>query len=162
MAITTRINLGAGDKYWPGFTNIDCVGDQDIISDVTSLPMIESESIAEIHAIHVFEHLPRLQVLDILKEWRRILMPEGLLVMEMPSMDKIAQFIVNGANNPRLTMLGIFGDPREENIKMLHQWCYTRQELEAILVKSGFEVEFENPKFHVPKRDLRVVCRRIK
>ncbi len=158
MARLTRIHLGCGDKYWPGFKNVDLVGDPDIKSDIMELE-IESGTVDEIHAIHLFEHIPRTKILAALKEWKRVLKKGGKLILEMPSMDKIAQHIVNGANNPRLTLLGIFGDPREENPYMAHKWCYTNEELKAVLEKSGFSVVFEEPKFHIKRRDLRVSCR---
>ena len=160
MAKLTRIHLGAGDKFWPGFTNIDLVGDQDIKCDIMSLE-VETGTVDEMQAIHLFEHIPRLDISKALAEWKRVLKLGGLLVLEMPSMDKIAKHIVDGANNQRLTLLGIFGDPREKNPYMAHQWCYTNAELKEVLEKSGFSVEFEEPKFHIKSRDLRVSCRSI-
>lgn len=151
-----RLHLGAGDKYWPGFINCDLHGNQDYNC---FLPEIDRAD--EIHAIHLFEHLSRLEVPTVLSNWRDALVDNGLLVLEMPSMDKIAKLITEGVTNQRLTLLGIFGDPRDPKPDMMHQWCYTNRELEQILTQAGFhEIQFMEPIYHIAQRDLRVECRR--
>lgn len=151
---SVRLHLGSGYKYWPGWINIDMM-DADIIHDVKTLPMFENESVDEIQAIHVFEHFSRMDIDVILKEWRRVLKNGGKLVMEMPSMDKIAGLIKEGETNIRYTLAGIFGDPREGPL-MQHHYCWQDEELKVTLKKAGFNVKLMEPVFHVPKRDLRV------
>ena len=142
-----RLHLGAGDKYWPGWINLDAD------TDLLNLPY---ESVDEIHAIHLFEHFWRSESPLYLVHWFEILKEGGKLVLEMPSMDKIAQMIVDGEQEPRMTLLGIFGDERTNNPLMLHHWCYTEAELTFLLTKAGFKVEFMEPVFHYAVRDLRV------
>jgi len=151
-----KLHLGCGPLYyWPGFTNHD-----DEI-DLLNMPYGD-ESVSEIHSIHLFEHLPRMDIHLYLKEWHRILVPHGTLVMEMPSLDKMAQLIVKGETNLILTLLGIFGDPRDwkERPLMRHEWAWTNDELENVLTDNGFEVEFKEPLFHIKERDLRVEARK--
>lgn len=149
-----RLNLGNGDKFWPGFNNCDKNGYLLIYSDYP-------ETVDEIHAIHLFEHLNRLDVSQALKDWKGMLKPNGLLVLEMPSMDKIAQMIVDGEKSQRLTLLGIFGNPKDEKPDMMHHWCYQNWELEQILTEAGFhQIDFMEPVYHMTQRDLRVECRR--
>ena len=149
MARLHRLHLGAGDKYWPGWVNHDAE------IDLKALPY-EDGSVSDIQAMHLFEHLPRNDTEEYLREWYRVLCREGRLVMEMPSMDKIAQQIVDGETTPRLTLLGIFGDHRYRDELMMHHWCWQNWELEAVLVQAGFTVKFTNPVFHIERRDLRV------
>ncbi len=87
--------------------------------------------------------------------------------MEMPSLDKISQMIVDGVMEPRLTTMGLYGNPESKAPKingvcsMMHQWGWTEKELEWLLTKCGFhEIEFVRPVYHIEKRDLRVECRR--
>ena len=151
-----RLHLGSGRHPWPSnWVDIDLEGEVDIKHDVTKLPMFEDGSVDEIQAIHLFEHLPRLEVEIVLKEWKRVLKIGGKLVLEMPSMDKIAQLIVNGEKNLRLTLLGIFGDPRDGAL-MQHQWCWTNDEIEELFKTCGLEVAFTEPVFHISDRDFRV------
>lgn len=150
-----RLHLGAGHYYWPGYINHDAE------IDLWNLPYGDN-SIAEIHAIHLFEHLPRLRVDAVLREWMRVLVPRGTLVLEMPSLDKMAQLILDGERNIRHTLLGIFGDPRDWDARplMRHEWAWSNWELEAVLTNAGFAVEFAEPVFHLAKRDLRVIGRK--
>ena len=143
------LHLGYGKYYWPGWINHDSEVEMD------HLPYNDSE-LERIHAIHLFEHFPRLEAEKYLVEWHRILKLGGELIMEMPSMDKIAQLIVDGETNQRLTLLGIFGDPRDPKPLMMHGWCWGERELRAVLENVGFEVNFTDPVFHMKQRDLRV------
>lgn len=147
-----RVHIGSGNKHWPGWVN--CDSDYDL----KNLPFKEVD---EICGIHLFEHLPRDEVDSFLTHWHSILKDDGVLTLEMPSMDKIAQSIVSGEKNQRLTILGIFGDAHYNNPLMLHRWCYTNAELEEILTKNGFSVEFKEPVFHYQQRDLRLEARKI-
>lgn len=156
MARPIRLHLGAGHYKWPGWTNLD---------EETLLHLLpyEDGTVDEIACIHLFEHLPRLEVHEFLNNWYLKLVPHGTLIMEMPSLDKMAQLIVNGETNTRLTLLGIFGDPRdwEKRPLMRHEWSWTNVELEEVLTKAGFEVEFAQPVFHIKIRDLRVIARKV-
>jgi ubiquinone/menaquinone biosynthesis C-methylase UbiE len=150
-----KLHLGAGKYHWPcGWDNLDEE------TDLKALPYLDN-SVDEIQAIHLFEHFHRTDVEAYLAEWHRVLRPQGRLVMEMPSLDKIARLIVGGETNIRLTMFGLFGDPREASPLMLHKWAWSNAELESVLTEAGFAVEFEKPVFHIEKRDLRIVGRKI-
>lgn len=153
MGGSMRLHLGAGHYHWPGFVNLDSE------TDLKALPYSEVD---EIHAIHLFEHLPVFEVNDYLKEWWRALKTGGKLVLELPCLDKMAQSIVDGEQNQRLTLLGIFGDPRDwkERPLMRHEWAWTIRDITSVLEGVGFSVEIESPIFHIEKRDMRVVGRK--
>ena len=151
-----RLHVGSGRHYWPGFTNVDSNSDADVMSDVRKLDF-KTDSVSEIHAIHVVEHVPRLDIESMLFEWHRVLKPGGKVCIEVPCMNKIAQNIVNGEKNMRLTLLGIFGDPRDPLPDMMHQWCYTKEELHDILDRTGFtSIQIMEPDFHMQERDMRI------
>ena len=151
-----RIQCGSGDKIWPGFINCDLHAEADINTDCKRLPF-EADSADEIHAIHFVEHIPRMELENMLIDWHRVLKRGGKVVIEVPSMNKIAKLIVNGEKNIRLTMLGIFGDPRDPKPGMMHQWAYTKEELTESLMQCGFDkVDVMEPVFHHPQRDMRL------
>ena len=154
--MSVRINVGSGDKHWPGFKNCDAYADADVVTDCKKLPF-EKASVDEIHAIHFVEHIPRLEVDNMLLNWYGILKSGGKLVIEVPCLDKMAKHILNGEKNIRMTLLGIFGDPRDPKPGMLHQWAYTEGELKECLYQVGFkDVKSLEPKFHFPVRDMRI------
>lgn len=152
-----RLNLGSGRHPWPNAINIDHDPRADIVGPVDQLPSFPDESVDEIYSIHLFEHLERLKVAPVLKEWRRVLKVGGKLVLEVPCMEKIASLILEGVEDCSLTLFGIFGDIREPSPHMRHQWCYTSKELTRILADAGFETEVKEPVYHVKRRDMRII-----
>ena len=155
-----RLHVGCGSKHWPGgFVHVDKYGEAEIEADLRELPF-EASCVDEIHAIHCIEHIPRMDVDAMMNKWYRILKPGGALFIEVPCMNKIAQMIVDKEKNLRLTMLGIFGDPRDPLPGMMHGWCYTQEELTDILIQAGFSVSEAEPKFHIAKRDMRLEARK--
>lgn len=155
-----RLHLGSGFKYYPGWLNVDVVGDQDVISDLRDLPF-DDEYADKIESIHVFEHFERVDIPIVLREWARVLKTGGTLTLEMPSLEKIAQKIVDGEKNLRLTLFGLFGDPNYESQFMRHKWCWSREELAMELSRFGFiDIHFSDAQYHVPSRDMRVTCKK--
>jgi SAM-dependent methyltransferase len=155
-----RLNVGCGDKLIPGFTNVDRNGSADVKSDAWPLPF-DTDSVAELWAIHLFEHIHRSKASECLTEWFRVLKPGGKLVLELPCLDKIAHLLVAGETNIRLTLLGLFGDPRDPKPDMMHQWCWGQKELTEALTSVGYEqITFMEPVFHIAKRDMRVEARK--
>lgn len=154
-----RINIGAGNKYMPGFLNCDRHGtdeDIDVRCDTHPLPF-STDYADEIWAIHILEHLHRREAPKALYEWFRVLKPGGKLILELPCLDKIAQSIVNGEKNIRLTLLGLYGDPRDEKPDMMHQWGWSKDELSDALSNVCFRnIQVKEPVFHIPERDMRI------
>ena len=151
-----RLNVGCGDKRWPGWVNCDAYGEPDVVADCRALPF-DADYADEIQSIHFVEHVGRMDVDNMLMDWHRVLKTGGKLVIEVPCLNKIAQHIVNGEKNMRLMQLGIFGDPRDPKPGMMHRWSYTKEELTEILLQAGFkDVEVKDPVFHVVERDMRI------
>ena len=157
METSTRIHLGCGDKLWPRFINVDFDG-ADVNTDIRKLPFPDNYA-DEIHLIHVFEHLHRMQVDAALQEWKRVLKPGGKLAMEMPCLDKVAEFLAAGAKDLKRTLFALYGDVRLNRPEMLHQWCWSKAEIASVLANNGFvKIEHQEPFFHYPDRDLRIVA----
>lgn len=153
-----KLHVGCGEKIWPGFVNIDAHGEPDVVSDCRKLPF-DDDHADEIHSIHFVEHVPRLDLANMLVDWHRVLKPGGKLAVEVPCLDKMAAMIVAGEKNLRMTLLGIFGDPRDPKPGMMHAWAYTKGELSEALYQAGFEnVEVLEPFFHIPARDMRITA----
>jgi predicted SAM-dependent methyltransferase len=151
-----RLNVGCGDKHWPGWVNCDAYGSPDILTDCRKLPF-DADYADEIQSIHFAEHVPRMDVDNMLADWHRVMKRGARLVIEVPSLNKIAENIVSGEKNMRLMQLGIFGDPRDPKPGMMHQWAYTKEELTEVVLQAGFaKVGVKEPVFHLAKRDMRL------
>lgn len=150
----------AGDKYFPGWINVDRHGEQDVNADAFPLPF-DADVADELHCYHGLEHLHRQEAGHALQEWFRVIKPGGTIVLELPCLDKIAQLIVDGEPNMRLTVFGLFGDPRDLKPDMLHKWCWSKAELTEALSNVGFlTIAIEEPIFHLARRDMRVTARK--
>lgn len=79
------LELGCGRRKKPGRIGIDCVNlpEVDIVTDLeTGLGFMPNESIDEIHAEHVFEHIENFE--GMMREVVRILKPEGTCRVRVP------------------------------------------------------------------------------
>lgn len=169
-----KINVGAGKRTADGWWNCDVVQDAgatrplDAICQATEIPLPD-ECADVVQAIHLAEHLPRWELETALAEWRRLLKPGGLLILELPNLVKCCQNYLSGrmrgGKHPdQLSRFGIYGDPRLENKWMLHLWGYSPDELIGILHANGFKGAAEHQTQHHPAgrqhRDMRIEARR--
>lgn len=159
------LNLGCGNKKLPGFLNVDLQGDPDEVADVFGPLPFESDSFEEVHAYHVAEHCYRWQIDGVLREWARVLKPGGLMVLELPCLDKVIHifqaFIKEGKPPPtNLTMWGLFGDPGWKDPAMCHRWAYSVVEMTALMESAGMTVKLLHPQTHVAVRDMRLEGRK--
>jgi hypothetical protein len=168
-ATPVRLNLGCGDKILPGYVNIDLVDERaghkpDIICDLHKLTLPD-EYADEAMAIHVVEHFWRWEVVDILKEWRRVLKPGGRIILECPNLlSACAEVMKNPemASGPgkegQRSMWVLYGDPSWKDPLMCHRWAYTPASLGAVMREAGFvDIRQEPAQFKLREpRDMRI------
>lgn len=155
-----KLHLGCGDKKLEGWLNVD-LHDSDHDCDIRKLPF-EDNSADEIMAIHVCEHFYITQILDILKEWYRVLKPGGTMALELPCLDKILFHFQQGSES-RYTLWALYGAPstHKDGEPALHKWCWSRKHFAALLKDAGFqEIREEQPHYHQPSRDMRFTCKK--
>lgn len=134
-----KLYLGSRDIRPEGFLTVDLdpTHDPDILADVTDLTEIASESVDEICASHILEHIPWPQSYQALAEWARVLRADGLLRVAVPDLGLLARLIAEGRNVWWAAGL-LFGVGRLENMLEAHQYGYTRDMLTAMLRSLGF------------------------
>lgn len=117
-------------------------------------------------AIHVFEHFYQWETADLLAEWKRVLRPGGLLVLELPCMEAVLNHIFlrmkkGESPSPGFSWLPIWGDPSYKDPAMSHKWGYFKNDMNLILTKAGFvDVNLEEARYHFPTRDMRATARK--
>lgn len=89
-----RLNLGCGNKKMEGFINIDLNPNvkPDIIGSVLNLSEFEDNSVDEIVAECVLDHIERKDCLVALKEWYRVLKPKGKLLIRCSDANVMYRF----------------------------------------------------------------------
>ncbi len=156
--------MGCGNKKWDGWINVDLHSNiADIKCDLRKLE-IASDSADAVAAIHVLEHFYEWEVFDVLTEWKRILKPNGKMILELPCMDKVFAYVHNCVVSkqplqPFMTLLALYGDPKHKQPAMCHKWGWFQEPLRQMLESVGMErIEFCVPKYHFPFRDMRIEC----
>ena len=116
-----RLHFGeSGIEAKPGWTMINArPGEQnDFVSMRIALSQIANDSVAEIYASHVLEHLNfRVELPTILAEFRRVLGPEGTCRISVPDMDVLGRLIADPQATPEhklFLMAHLFGGQGSE------------------------------------------------
>jgi SAM-dependent methyltransferase len=165
-----KLNLGCGDKILEGYVNVDVVESRagkkpDVICDLHKLTSFEDNSADEVMAIHVVEHFWRWEVVDILKEWARVLKPGGKMILECPNLISACQELLA---NPQInagagkegqrSMWVFYGDPAWKDPLMIHRWGYTPLSLAMVMHEAGLrDLKQEPAQFKLREpRDMRV------
>lgn len=137
------LDLGAGDIPHPGAVTLDLrPGVAQVTADARALPYPDG-SVEQIFAFDLLEHFPRAETQGVLKEWRRVLVPEGLLTVRVPNMHALATQIAYWGDKPggQLDCLlnNVFGGHKWPDVDV-HHWGFTPASLNVALTEAGFRV----------------------
>ena len=108
-----KINIGGETKKegWTNF-NVQKKPNVDIVGNINDLSQFEDESIEEIYASHVIEHVDQKTIKNTFKGIHRILKKDGKFYISVPDMDVLCHFFVSPLANKKIkfhTMMMIFG-----------------------------------------------------
>lgn len=138
-----KLHLGCWHRNIPGFINVDIVDFPHIHykSNINDLSMFESESVELIYSSHSFEYFDRIEAIEVLKEWRRVLKPDGILRIAVPDFDKLIQIYLKTGEIERI--LGpLYGkmeiDTPNGSDLLYHKTTYTFESLKKLLENNGF------------------------
>ena len=166
-----KLNLGCGDKILPGYINVDVVESRagfkpDVLCDLHHLTAFEDGSVDEILSVHVVEHFWRWEVLDVLREWTRVLKPGATMILECPNLLSAAQELLTNPDEGAMpdargqrTMWVFYGDPAWQDPYMVHRWGYTPRSLAMLMHEAGLvNIRQEPAQFKLREpRDMRMV-----
>lgn len=142
----TKLNLGCGDRYLNGFTNIDFPESDtiqkrkrqpDIIDDFTKLEY-PNNYFEEIHLYHVFEHFMRHEAIGLMCRFNKMLVRNGVLIIAVPNVLQCMRDF-SGLNNPRDKQLirHMWGSHEAEWAVHKEGWYY--ESLKDICICTGYE-----------------------
>ena len=139
-------------------------GDADIKADIRNLDMIPSDSADAVAAIHVVEHVHEWEVLPMIREWRRILKPGGKMILELPCMNKVFNYMA-WCHQTKQSILGfmsldaLYGDTVYRNPAMCHKWGWFIEPFRKMLAAAEMRnIECCDPRYHFQFRDMRWEC----
>lgn len=137
-----RLHIG-GKEAKPGWTllNVQPGPNVDIVGDFRDLSGFGDDSVAEIYASHVLEHLAySTEVLPALEACHRILEPGGQLMLAVPDLDRICRLMVHPASTVQVQyqlMRILFGGQTDD--WDYHKAGFTPDLLAGFLGNAGFQ-----------------------
>lgn len=180
---TLKLHLGSGGSYLPGWINVDNFEYEnndtsrtdsvyDIKMDIRELD-VEDDSVDEIMLIHVMEHFVRWESIGLIKQFHRKLKPGGLLIIEMPDLDKCIEWYLRGKAAPHMdTPLGsmnmgktqFYGNQWDKLDYETHRYVWTLSEFTDVLQAENFVIvqADHNALFHAKGRDMLVAAMKQK
>jgi len=132
-----KLNLGCGEDIKSGYINCDLYPKRPEVRmcDTRFLPFGDN-TVDEILASHLIEHFPFMNVGSVLKEWYRVLRPNGKLVLETPDAYNTYKLFLERPDM-RVKLYGhIHAFPTEPG--NAHLFLYTEDHLMWILSECGF------------------------
>lgn len=92
-----------------------------------------------IYASHVLEYFDREEAITVLLEWRRILIPNGILRIAVPDFEAMAKLYVD-KKFPLENFLGpLYGKMTMSEQTIYHKTVYDFSDLEMLLMYCGFD-----------------------
>ena len=138
MTDKIRLHLGCGKRYIPGFIHIDqsTFSHIDYCGPVESLPMFGDDTVDLIYASHVLEYFDRLEVREVLAEWRRVLKVGGILRIAVPDFAALIEAYHRFGLD---RILGPLYGRMESGGKIIyHKTVYDFEALASVLTTNGF------------------------
>ena len=139
------LNLGCGSRtyaeYPKGYTcynydERDTLDNVDIVGDVRDLSRYSDEEFEFILASDLLEHFPISQTEDILAEWRRVLVPGGILELRVPNFEAIIRHYQQHKNCQHSSWQ-IYG--AQDYPGNFHFVMFNEKWLKEICVNAGFK-----------------------
>jgi predicted SAM-dependent methyltransferase len=139
-----KLHLGCGDMILPDFVNCDLYDEHaQVKCDVRKLPY-EDDTVDVIYNAHVIEHFDYFAAFDLIKEWRRVLKPGGLLAIETPDFVASCKALVESPEENRYMLYPQFF-ARPWIPGQTHKFLYTEAQLFGLLRDCGIKEIHRTP-----------------
>jgi SAM-dependent methyltransferase len=161
-----KFNMGCGGDKIEGYIGVDLHGDRaDIKHDILTLQLPEN-TVDEIYASHMIEHVHHLDAVELINKWFQSLKSGGKLILELPDLEALCKEFIEADDNQKylltLCMFGAFGDHASpEAVKngtaSPHLWGYYPKIMNELLTNAGFTtIHFSEQQGLHPGKNFRV------
>jgi len=133
-----NIHLGCGGIDHPAFINIDGIPARHIhyVRRIDKLSPFRNDSVDLIYACHCLEHFSHRQVLNVLKEWRRVLKKGGVLRVSVPDFDSMVELYLAAERDIQYVLGPVTGG---QDYKFnYHMTIFNEESLKRLFVEAGF------------------------
>jgi predicted SAM-dependent methyltransferase len=131
-----KINLGCGNDIQRGYINIDTrsIEGVDLICNIEDLPYTNN-TIDEIRAIDVIEHIPWAKQQELFKYYYSLLKKGGFLRVQVPDLDNILN-MRNKVHDIKIIRWLFGGQDYQSNF---HYTVFTKKWIKELLENAGFK-----------------------
>ena len=136
-----KLHLGCGKRYLPGYVHVDIdnFNHIDYQSTVDDLSMFKTNSVSEIYASHLLEYYDIYESLEVLKEWKRVLITGGELKVAVPDFQNLVK-VYSSTKNISDVIGPIVGRWEvSKSQKIYHKQIFDFKSLKSLLEKAGFQ-----------------------
>ena len=133
-----QINIGCGWRnFGKGWIHIDGGNYPHLDSHNINELSFEDNTIDLIYASHVIEYFDREEVVNILKEWIRVLKPGGVLRLAVPNFKEIVNLYLKEKYSLETFLGPLYGKMRMGEKIIYHKTTYDVNSLRSLIGKLG-------------------------
>jgi predicted SAM-dependent methyltransferase len=151
-----KLDVGSGPEPREGYTTVDKYAPADVSADMGDLPY-EDGTVDEIWSSHALEHVTKAEILPVLREWHRVLVPGGLLTLQVPDLVWCCRAWLEHRTNDWWMDI-IFGN--QENPGEIHKTGFTMPILRAYVEAAGFAIVSSGSVWNHQQGTLEVIARK--
>jgi len=136
--MSSRLEIGAGERPTPGFIHNDLrpLNDIELVCDALEIGEHTDELFCEVRANHILEHFPYNDTVDVLKNWSDLLLPGGLIHIEVPNFSWQTRAHASGEISDEKAVYFVYGEQNYDG--NYHKAAFTESLLRGVLVEAGF------------------------
>ena len=133
-----KINIGCGRRnFGKEWIHIDGADYDHIDSKDILMKEYENESVKLIYASHLIEYFDRKEIIPILKRWREVLKPKGILRLAVPNFEIYAKLYAKEKISLDDALGPLYGKMGMGNKTIYHKTTYDYSSLKKILLEVG-------------------------
>jgi len=135
-----KLHLGCGKKYIDGFKHVDLQDFEhiDYKTSADNLYFAKDNSVELIYASHILEHFGRHEYKKVLKEWYRVLKPNGILRIAVPDFEAVVNYY-NTKEKDLSKLLGLLVGGQKMGQFDYHKMVFDELLLTSALREVGFK-----------------------
>jgi predicted SAM-dependent methyltransferase len=133
-----KINMMCGKRYFPEWYHVDGESYDHIDSKDIMLSNFEDNTVSILYCSHGLEYFDREEVIPVLKEWYRVLVPGGILRLAVPDFYEIARLYINNDYSLNSFLGPLYGKMLLDGNYIYHKTVYDSHSLIHILKIAGY------------------------
>ena len=138
--VEVKLHIGCGKRCLNGYFHIDICDFKhiDYKHDGRTLPMFKNNSVDLIYSSHMLEYFDRFEVVDVLREWFRVLKKGGILRVAVPNFESLVRVYLQ-TKNLQFILGPFYGRwPINDHLIIYHKTIYDYNSLKDLLGFIGF------------------------